>query len=90
MKINVEHIAKLSKLKIEEDKLQKFEKDMQNIVDMVEQLPNIEIVEDGLHPENPLIFREDKSSEERLTRDELLANAPSIQAGCFVVPKTLE
>jgi len=89
MNIDIKHIAKLSRLKIEDDKLEKFEKEMKNIVDMVEKLPDIddELVLDS---SNPLKLREDKAVTDKFTRDELLKNAPKVQAGCLVVPKTVE
>ncbi len=89
MNIDIKHIAKLSRLKIEDDKLAKFEVEMKNIVDMVEKLPDIndELV---LNTSNPLKLREDKAVTNKFTRDELLQNAPKVQAGCLVVPKTVE
>lgn len=90
MKIDVQHIAKLARLRIEADKLEKFERDMQAIVDMVEQLPDVAITDNGLSPEAPMLLREDRAHSGKYARDELLANAPSVQAGCFVVPKTVE
>lgn len=89
MNIDIKHIAKLSRLKIDEDKLTKFESDMQSIVDMVEKLPDIDD-ELSLDPNNPLKLREDKAVTGKFTRSELLANAPQVQAGCLVVPKTVE
>ena len=38
----VKHIAKLARLKIDDDKLADFKKDMEKIVAMVEGLPDIE------------------------------------------------
>ena len=34
MNIDIKHIAKLSRLRIEDSELEKFEKEMQNIVDI--------------------------------------------------------
>ena len=42
MSIDIRHIAKLSRLRIEDEKLAKFEKDMEAIVAMVDRLPDIE------------------------------------------------
>ena len=39
MSIDVKHLAKLARLRIEEDKLAKFEKDMESIVAMVSSQP---------------------------------------------------
>ena len=35
-------------------------------------------------------LREDVEGTDKLSRNELLANAPKMQAGCVVVPKTVE
>ena len=42
MKIDIKHIAKLSRLKIEDSRLEKFEKDMEMIVNMVDNMPDID------------------------------------------------
>ena len=89
MNIDIKHIAKLSRLRIEEDKLEDFETQMQNIVNMVENLPDIED-ELVLDEKNPMILREDKAVTDKYTRQELMANAPQVKAGCLVVPKTVE
>ncbi|MGN0622554.1 MAG: Asp-tRNA(Asn)/Glu-tRNA(Gln) amidotransferase subunit GatC [Oscillospiraceae bacterium] len=89
MNIDIKHIAKLARLKISDDELSKFEGEMQNIVNMVENLPDIddELV---LDENNPMILREDKAVTDKYTRQELMANAPQVKAGCLVVPKTVE
>lgn len=96
MSIDVQHLAKLARLRIEDDKLAKFEKDMENIVAMVEQLPDVSGDAWNLDPNHPMKLREDiegttrAPDTDKLTRAELLANAPQMQAGCVVVPKTVE
>jgi aspartyl/glutamyl-tRNA(Asn/Gln) amidotransferase C subunit len=52
MKIDIAHIAKLSRLHIEPEKMDKFEKDMAAIVDMVDRLPDVEdeLTLDAAHP----------------------------------------
>lgn len=89
MSIDIRHIAKLSRLKIEEEKIEKFEKDMEAIITMVDKLPNIDD-ELTLDVDNAMIFREDVAVQNKFTRNELLQNAPEVQAGCLVVPKTVE
>ena len=89
MKIDIKHIAKLSRLKIEDEKLGKFEKDMESIVNMVDRLPEVDGDVD-LNPEDAMTLREDKAVTDKFRREELLANAPEVQAGCLVVPKTVE
>lgn len=90
MAIDVQHLAKLARLRIEDDKLAKFEKDMESIVAMVEQLPDVSGDAWNLDPNHPMKLREDIDGTDKLTRAELLSNAPQMQAGCVVVPKTVE
>ena len=89
MNIDIKHIAKLSRLHIEEEKQEKFESDMQKIVDMVENLPDIEDAP-LLDESNPMTLRKDIAVTGKFTRDELTKNAPHVTAGCLVVPKTVE
>lgn len=90
MNIDIKHIAKLARLRIDEDELGKFESDMQGIVKMVENLPDDIKDEPLLDPENAMTLREDKVRENKYSRDELTKNAPHVTAGCLVVPKTVE
>lgn len=89
MSIDIRHIAKLSRLRIEDEKLAKFEKDMEAIVAMVDRLPDIE-EELTLDAGDAMPLRRDEAVPNKFTRDELIANAPEVQAGCLVVPKTVE
>lgn len=89
MNIDIKHIAKLARLRIEDDQLDKFESEMENIVGMVEKLPDIQD-EMTLDPDNPMILRKDVAVHDKFTRQELMQNAPQVKAGCLVVPKTVE
>lgn len=89
MNIDIKHIAKLARLRIEDDQLDKFESEMKNIVGMVEKLPDIQD-EMTLNPDNPMILRKDVAVQDKFTRQELMQNAPQVKAGCLVVPKTVE
>ena len=89
MNIDIKHIAKLARLRIEDDQLDKFESEMQNIVGMVEKLPDIQD-EMTLDPDNPMILRKDVAVQDKFTRQELMQNAHQVKAGCLVVPKTVE
>lgn len=89
MNIDIKHIAKLSRLRIDDDKLEDFETQMQNIVNMVEKLPDIED-KLALDEDNPMILREDVAVTDKYSRQELMSNAPQVKAGCLVVPKTVE
>ena len=89
MNIDIKHNAKLARLRIEDDQLDKFESEMENIVGMVEKLPDIQD-EMTLDPDNPMILRKDVAVQDKFTRQELMQNAPQVKAGCLVVPKTVE
>lgn len=89
MDIDIRHIAKLSRLHIEEDKLEKFEKDMQDIVEMANNLPHLD-EQLSVDETNVMTLREDKAESGKFTREELFANAPQVKAGCLVVPKTVD
>ena len=89
MSIDIRHNATLSRLRIEDEKLAKFEKDMEAIVAMVDRLPDIE-EELTLDAGDAMPLRKDEAVPNKFTRDELIANAPEVQAGCLVVPKTVE
>ena len=89
MNIDIKHIAKLARLRIEDDQLDKFESEMENIVGMVEKLPDIQ-EEMTLDPDNPMILRKDVAVQDKFTRQELMQNAPQVKAGCLGVPKTVE
>lgn len=89
MNIDMKHIAKLAKLRIEDDQMEKFEREMQAIVNMVEDMPDI-ADELTLDVNNPMKLRSDVAVQDKFTRSELMKNAPQVQAGCLVVPKTVE
>lgn len=89
MNIDIKHIAKLSRLRIEDDKIEKFEKDMQSIVNMVEQMPDIDDTL-TLDVNNPMKLREDVEVTDKYTREQLMKNAPQVQAGCLVIPKIVD
>lgn len=89
MEIDIRHIAKLSRLKINDGELLGYQKEMSDIIAMVEAMPDIED-ELTVDPENAMTLRKDEIGENKIPRDEILKNAPKTVAGCVVVPKTVE
>lgn len=89
MDIDIKHIAKLARLRIEDDQLEQFENQMQDIVKMVEKLPDIDDKLE-LDADNAMKLREDKAVTNKFTRQELMDNAPQVKAGCLIVPKTVD
>ena len=85
MEIDIKKIAKLSRLAIEPEREEKFQKDMQNIIEMVERLPEMETGDLSPKVEDTMTLREDVV-EPSLPRDEVLKNAPQVAAGCTAYP----
>ena len=88
MEIDIKKIAKLSRLAIEPERVKKFQKDMQNIIEMVERLPEMGAGDLSPKVEDAMTLREDEIAPS-LPREEVLKNAPQTAAGCVVVPKTV-
>ena len=84
--IDLKHIAKLARLRIDDSELKRYESEMTDIINMVNSLPEIN-EELCLDPDQAMILREDKLSDDKISRDEMLSNAPKVVAGCVVVPK---
>lgn len=91
-KDEVRYIAKLSKLNVEDEKLDKMTSDLSSIVEFANNLSTIDI--DGVRPTAHILdiknlFRKDEVSDS-YDREEILKNAPESQAGCISVPKVVE
>ena len=89
MQIDIEKIASLARLRLEPEELPRFQKKMQDIIAMVENLPELDSVKMELDKENVMELRKDEVRPS-LKRTEILKNAPQSEAGCIVVPKTVE
>ena len=85
----IEHIASLAKLNIGRD-TDRLAADMQAIINMVDELSEIELDMDSYPLDMELVntFREDTPGLS-IPREDVLANAPAIEAGCISVPKML-
>ena len=87
--MDVKRVAKLARLRIPEEKIAKMESDMEDIVRLVEKLPDLSDKNALIDAENTMELREDEIIPS-YPRDEILRNAPKAVAGCIVVPKTVE
>lgn len=91
-KDEVRYIAKLSKLNVGDEKLDKMTSDLSSILEFANNLSTIDI--DGVRPTAHIldiknVFRKDEVSDS-YDREEILKNAPESQAGCISVPKVVE
>ena len=88
----VRHIAKLARIAMSDEEIERLVPELNNILGWVEQLE--EVNTDGVAPltvvvPNRLRLREDKVTDGDC-RDEILANAPVAEHGFFAVPKVIE
>jgi aspartyl-tRNA(Asn)/glutamyl-tRNA(Gln) amidotransferase subunit C len=88
----VRHIAKLARIAMSDQEIERLAPELNNILGWVEQLA--EVNTDGVEPlatviDQKLRLRDDVVTEGDI-RDEILANAPEAQHGFFAVPKVIE
>ena len=88
----VRHIAKLARIAMSEEELEKLVPELNNILGWVEQLGEVDT--DGVEPltaviDQKLRLRDDVVNDGDV-RDDILANAPEAQHGFFAVPKVIE
>ncbi len=86
---DVEHVAKLARLELNEEEKEKFSKQLGDILKYVEQMNEVDTT--GVEPMShaiPMVnvMREDVVVSEN-TKEELMANAPLKEDGFFRVPK---
>ncbi len=91
-KETVKRIAFLSRLKIEDDKIEAAEQEFNKILGWVDQLKEVDT--NDVAPlvsvnENHLQMRRDEVTEGNIA-EEILANAPMKEYGYFAVPKVVE
>ena len=88
----VRHIAKLARIAMSDEEIERLAPELNNILGWVEQLA--EVNTEGVEPltaviDQKLRLRDDQVTEGNI-RDEILANAPEAQHGFFAVPKVIE
>ena len=89
MEIDIKHIAKLARLRIEDNEIEEVQKKMLSILEMVENLPELSGKNIGLDRSNPMELRKDEVKPS-MKRDLILANAPETRYGCFMVPMAVD
>ena len=88
----VRHIAKLARIAMSDEEIERLAPELNNILGWVEQLGEVDT--DGVEPlatvvDQKLRLRDDVVNAGNI-RDEILANAPDAQHGFFAVPKVIE
>ncbi len=88
---DVLHIAKLARLKLADNELENYKKNLQEILDFADTINHVntdDIGETICINENYNVFRKDEIKQES-NKDELLSNAPSQDEGMFRIPKVI-
>ena len=88
----VRHIAKLARIAMSDEEIERLAPELNNILGWVEQLGEVDTY--GVEPltaviDQKLRLRDDVVTEGNI-RDDILANAPEAQHGFFAVPKVIE
>lgn len=91
-KEDVAKIARLARIKVDEDKMDALGGELTKIIDWVEQLSEVDT--DNVAPmasvvDAKLVWRDDVVNDGN-RRDDVLANAPISEYGFFAVPKVIE
>ncbi len=85
----VEHVARLARLRFEEEELARLQLELGQIIDYIQQLSELDLsgmevtshavaLKNVLRPDEPL---------PGLTQEEATANGPEVERGQFVVPR---
>ena len=91
-KDTVQSIARLARLNIEESEIGKYQTELSNIFDLVEQMDQCDTtgIEPMTHPfDATLRFRQDCVTEIN-QRDKYQALAPNSEDGLYLVPKVID
>ena len=88
----VRHIARLARLEMSHEELDRLLPELNNILGWVEQLGEVDT--EGVEPLATVIEQKLRLRDDQVTdgdrRDEVLANAPAAEHGFFAVPKVIE
>ncbi len=91
-KETVRKVSRLSRIRVEESRLEPMTQELNGILAWIEQLNEVDV--DGIEPMTSAVamslpMREDKVTDGNI-QDKVLANAPRTEDGFFVVPKVVE
>ncbi|WP_425052059.1 Asp-tRNA(Asn)/Glu-tRNA(Gln) amidotransferase subunit GatC [Psychromarinibacter sp. S121] len=91
-KATAAHVAKLARIKVEDDALPALAQEFNTILGFIEQLNEVDV--EGVEPMVSVTPMRLKRREDVVTdgniQDEVLANAPDAREGFFAVPKVVE
>ena len=88
----VRKVARLARIRVEEDEVERLAGELNGILDWIEQLQAVDV--EGVEPMTSAVPMRLKRRDDEVTdgdrRDDILANAPDAREGFFAVPKVVE
>jgi len=86
-------LAKLSRLRLSDEEIEKYQAELSELIEYVEQLKNVDT--DELEPTNQVtglknVWREDEIKDYGFTQDDLLKNAPATEGKLLKVKRMLQ
>ena len=88
---HVLHIARLARLKLSEEEVERFSRQLGSILEYVEQLEKAPT--DGVDPTSIMVMERESARDDvpvsSLPREELLRNGPSVKDDHFAVPRVI-
>jgi aspartyl-tRNA(Asn)/glutamyl-tRNA(Gln) amidotransferase subunit C len=88
----VRHIARLARIAMSDEEIERLAPELNNILGWVEQLQEVDV--EGIEPMTAVIPNQLRLRDDVVTdggkRDDVLANAPAAEHGFFAVPKVIE
>jgi len=88
----VRKIARLSRLHVDEDRLEPLAQELNGILGWIEQLNEVDV--EGVEPMTSAVDMDAPLRQDQITdggkRDAVLANAPKSEDGFYVVPRSVE
>lgn len=86
---DVKNVAKLARIKVPDNEIQKAQKELNAILNFFEKLKSIDTmsVEDAIHPTDKMPERHDVCKE---CNPDVMNNAPETVCNMFAVPKVME
>jgi aspartyl-tRNA(Asn)/glutamyl-tRNA(Gln) amidotransferase subunit C len=86
------NIARLARVKLDDDQVEHYRKDLSSILEYVDKLDELDVsdVEPTTHAAAVEPRLRDDEVDQRLDHDDVLKNAPQCEDGHFRVPKVVE
>ena len=86
------HIARLARVDLDEEEVERYREDLSSILGYVDKLDELDVsdVEATTHAVELDARLRDDEVEQRLTPEQVMQNAPDAETGHFRVPKVVE